>query len=522
MSHWIFSLYLSLLIMASVVALIVVVMALRMPETPGGIIFIVLMSGVAIWCLGGIVELFARTIDGKMLGCQLQYLGIATIPLNWFLLIVRYLQQDFWLTKPRLLLLWLVPCLTIALIWTNNWHHLMYARLILSPSHDLPYWNVVYGPWFLVHIIYSWLLVAAGIMLIIQSLNGIAPFYRRQTISLLVVALVPFLVNIVYVLRLGPFRDLDLTPIAFSLSGMCLLLAIRYFRVIDIAPIARNAVFESMPDGVIVLDSRRRILDTNPALRAILGKKADDLYGTDAAALCAPWLPKQVFNTEVSMHTVQLTDSAGTERWFDLRTNPLIKQQGWLLVLRDSTDLHELQERLNTLAYYDSLTGLPNRVLANDRMVQELARVKRRQSRTAVMYLDVDGFKKINDTLGHATGDRLLNDIAQRLLSCIREGDTVARVGGDEFILMVSDLPTADFARASAKRILVALTKPYQLADHAVSITVSIGIAIAPDDGLEVETLVSQADNAMYQAKKNGKNAFVFYRELADLSEEVS
>ncbi len=517
MHIWLHTLYLPLLIIAAGVAFLGVGVAWRLHDAPGGRAFLLMMGGVGVWCLGCVVELLAGGLDGKLLGCQIEYLGIASVPLNWFLLIISYLQHDAWLTRARVWGLWAVPLCTIALIWTNAWHHLMYARVALAPTDALPNWQITYGPWFVVHISYSWLLVLAGLVVILLSLRNIAPVYRRQTLALLAAALLPFLFNILYVLRLGPLPGCDLTPVAFAFSGVGLLLAIRVFRMIEVAPIARNAVFESMRDGVIVLDTRGRVLDTNPALRAILGTESGVLFGADAGALFSAWLPPEVLHETAGMHTVRLTDGEGAVRWFDLRASLLAPRRGRLLVLRDITDLHTLQEQLNMLAYFDAVTGLPNRVLAHDRMKLELARVKRHQTRLAVLFLDVDGFKRVNDTHGHAAGDRLLHEIGRRMLGCVRETDTVARVGGDEFIVVISDLSIPPFAEVTAARILDAFTRPFALDDADVSVTVSIGIAVAPDDDMDADTLLRQADDAMYHVKKHGKNAFAFYREMAEV-----
>jgi diguanylate cyclase (GGDEF)-like protein/PAS domain S-box-containing protein len=383
-----------------------------------------------------------------------------------------------------------------------------------------PYWHIEYGDWFWIHIGYCWMLVMITSIFTISALRNMALFYRRQVLALLLIALLPLTVNIIYVLRMGPLPYLDLTPIAFAVSGAGVLIALRYFHLIDLSPIARNTVFESMIDGVIVLDTRLRVVDANPAIRAMLGKKFPMLCGFQATDLFAAWLPEHAFQQDGEVHTVQIPDSTNTPRWFDLRVNALHHGQqqsrGWLMVLRDITDRHELQERLNALAFYDYLTGLPNRALAHDRLTRDLVRARRRQTRVAVMYLDVDGFKAINDTLGHAAGDHLLQLIAGRLMVGVRESDTVARLGGDEFILIVSDLANPELAKFTAARLLAAFSKPFVLDDKSVTVSVSIGIAVTPDDGLDVEKLIRHADHAMYQAKLRGKNAFIFYADLDD------
>lgn len=507
-------LYILLLILASVLAFINLVIGLRMHRRPGRRMFVWLMAGVVLWCVGSFIDINARTVDGKMFGCQIAYFGIASIPLNWFLFILQHLKQDGWLTRRRLVVMWIIPVLTFVLIWTNAWHHLMYTRIILMPTSYLTLSRILHGPWFIVHIVYSWLLVLVGMLLLLVSLHNIAPFYRRQTISFMVIALLPSFFNILYVLHWGPSGNFDFTPIAFAVSGAGMLLALRYFRIIDLSPVARKAVFESMFDAVLVLDNRCRILDTNTAFCVLLGKPLQDLFGVPVISCFAEWLPEGLFVTDGGVQTAQLKDSNGNVRWFNLRVSPLPMRHGWLLVMHDITELHQLQEELNKMAFYDMLTGLPNRVLARDRMLQEFSRVRRQQSRMAIMYLDVDGFKEINDSLGHDVGDDLLQQIARSLLSCVRECDTVARIGGDEFILIISDLSNPEYAHATAVRILATCSEAFQLGGHSATITVSIGVALAPDDGMDVDILLSKADSAMYQAKKQGKNTYVFFGEL--------
>ncbi len=512
MQSWIHHLYLLLLTCAAGLALISVGFALRMRETPGAKLLALLMSGVTVWCIGCVMEMLSNTISGKMLACQVQYLGIATTPLTWFLFIMQYLQRDSWLSRRWQLFLWLIPIATILMIWTNGLHHLMYADYTLDLNGLPPYWRITYGPWFWVHLSNSWLLVATALVLITLSVRQMAPFYRRQASILVMIALVPLIVNIIYVLRLGPLKWFDLTPIAFAVSGASLLVALRYFHLIDLSPIARNAIFESMNDGVIVLDSRRRIIDTNPAVRAVLGRAMHEMFGSEAETLFADWLPASVFQPSGGVDIVQIARDSEPERWFDLRASMLPRGRGWLLVLHDITDRHLLQERLNAMAYYDYLTGLPNRALANDHLQKELARARRRQTRVAVLYLDVDGFKAVNDTLGHAVGDHLLQVIAERLRTCIRESDTAARMGGDEFIIIVSDLSMPDAATISAERILATFATPIALGGNTIAITVSIGIAGTMDDAIDAEQLIRRADDAMYQAKARGKNTYAMYQ----------
>ena len=171
----------------------------------------------------------------------------------------------------------------------------------------------------------------------------------------------------------------------------------------------------------------------------------------------------------------------------------------------------EGEARLNYMAHHDALTGLPNRVLFNDRLQHALQRAEREQHQLAVLFFDLDRFKYINDTLGHPIGDQLLKIVARRLVSCMREEDTVARLGGDEFIaVMEGPLQSRDVAIV-AQRILEALSQPFDLSNQEIFVTTSIGISLYPQDGKNVTELVKNADTTMYRAKEQGRNIYQFY-----------
>jgi diguanylate cyclase (GGDEF)-like protein len=171
------------------------------------------------------------------------------------------------------------------------------------------------------------------------------------------------------------------------------------------------------------------------------------------------------------------------------------------------------QDKLHRQANFDTLTGLPNRLMAFDRITVETTRAKRSGQRFAVFFVDLDDFKGVNDSLGHAAGDRLLMAIGLRVQAALREGDTVARLGGDEFLVLASDVVGEVQVERIAERLLKAVSEPLDLAGRKVVAQCSIGIAVFPDNGEDVETLVANADNAMYQAKTNHRGAFTFFTE---------
>ena len=196
---------------------------------------------------------------------------------------------------------------------------------------------------------------------------------------------------------------------------------------------------------------------------------------------------------------------------------------GYICIGRDITEQKEAEYSIHQLAYYDSLTGLPNRVLLQDRLHQILSQTNRNDKKFAVLFLDLDRFKSINDSLGHAAGDELLKQVAYRLKENIRGADTVARQGGDEFVVILSSIEGSRQAARVASKIISTITHPFQVAGRDLSIGTSIGIALFPDDGRDADTLLKHADMAMYLAKESGRGKFTFFsHELNDRMRERS
>ena len=184
---------------------------------------------------------------------------------------------------------------------------------------------------------------------------------------------------------------------------------------------------------------------------------------------------------------------------------------GAVIVFRDGSAGRAMALRMAHAAEHDFLTGLPNRMLLNDRVDRAIGLSGRHTTRVAMLFLDLDGFKHINDSLGHSTGDKLLQSVARRLVECVRDSDTVSRQGGDEFVVLLSEMQQWEDAALTAKRMLLAVAKGHSIDQHDLHLTTSIGISVYPDDGLDAETLIKNADTAMYQAKENGRSRYQFF-----------
>jgi diguanylate cyclase (GGDEF)-like protein/PAS domain S-box-containing protein len=184
---------------------------------------------------------------------------------------------------------------------------------------------------------------------------------------------------------------------------------------------------------------------------------------------------------------------------------------GAVIVFHDVSMSKSIREEMSRLAQHDGLTGLPNRIVLVDRLTQAIATARRNRTRVGVMYMDLDGFKQINDALGHSAGDSVLKSVAMRVVGCVRGSDTVCRQGGDEFVVLLSEISHAGDASIAARKVLNALTTLPGLGETNLQVTVSIGISTYPEDGEDAETLITNADTAMYKAKEMGRNTYHFH-----------
>jgi diguanylate cyclase (GGDEF)-like protein/PAS domain S-box-containing protein len=188
------------------------------------------------------------------------------------------------------------------------------------------------------------------------------------------------------------------------------------------------------------------------------------------------------------------------------------KATGAVIVFRDVSTARAMAAEMTYSAQHDFLTGLPNRMLLNDRVSQAIVLAPRHSNKVAILFLDLDGFKHINDSLGHPIGDKLLQSVAKRLVDCVRSSDTVSRQGGDEFVVLLSEVHRPEDAAISALRILQAVAEAHPIDQHDLHVTASIGVSVYPDDGQDAETLIKNADTAMYQAKENGRQSYQFFK----------
>ncbi len=291
-----------------------------------------------------------------------------------------------------------------------------------------------------------------------------------------------------------------------------------------------QAIIQNAMDGIITTDETGNILGLNPAAEHIFDYKLQDVLGKNLDIL----MPEPFHNEHASpLNRFELSGNAkipgkrsteilavrksGEIFPMELSASEMILggQRYFIGIVRDIAERKQAENKIAHLAHYDYLTNLPNRALFVDNLEHSISMAKRNNYKVGVLFLDLDGFKKVNDTLGHDAGDLLLKEVSRRFKETIRASDTVARVGGDEFIFLLNEIGTEENAGKMATKFITALSKPFELLGKQCNVGASIGISLYPTEATDPEMLIKQADSAMYLAKHSGKNTYRFYRDVS-------
>lgn len=292
----------------------------------------------------------------------------------------------------------------------------------------------------------------------------------------------------------------------------------------DMAQITLDAI----GDAVLVVSPNSKVIYINKAAEALTGWSSHEALGrsVEEVFFVIDGMSRQrtispAHRAMIEARTLELALGSvlirrdGTDMAIEDSAAPILDQQGHVagavIVFHDARRSTAMMQRMSHLAQHDALTGLPNRVLFMERLTHAIGMAKRHRKQIALLFIDLDHFKEVNDTLGHAVGDHLLRDVAAKIVSCIRVTDTVSRHGGDEFVVLLTEIEERKDADRIAEKLLANFSVPHTIEGLELKVTLSIGISVFPENGGDAETLMRNADIAMYTTKASGRNGYQFF-----------
>lgn len=487
-------------------------MTWRRRLSPGATSLSVAMAAMSVWAGTYAIRWLSVEPAAIHFWLDMTYVGVVIEPAAMFLFALAVAGKRPRISRRHVALLSIVPALTLTILWTDPLHGLFYGGS--RPS------GAIFGggPWFWVNVAYTYTLIMVTLGLTFRTYLRAPRVFKRQIGAVLLALLLPTAVNVMSFLGLVPSSELDLTPLLFTISGVIIATALYRYRLFDVAPIARDFIVENMTDGIVVLDAGSRVVDFNRAAAEYTGIGSEAL-GELAHEVLPDWamtscdlsggelahevlLPEnhEVFALEVRCIPLSLNDGA---------TASITSMRDVSGRRRAEMELAEYREELELLAVTDELTGLANRRKALERLAEEYPRFLRTGAPLAVISLDIDHFKNVNDTYGHGAGDLVLASFGEVLSSAVRSYDLAARVGGEEF-LVIAPATSLDEATALAERIRAAIEDArIRVGDLSLSITASLGVSVAATTDHGTDPLLKRADSALYAAKAAGRNRVI-------------
>lgn len=470
-------------------------------RTPGATAFVLGNLAAFLYALGSLFEIRSTSEAQVLAALTLEYTGIATIGPFWFLTSVSATKGTSFVGWRNSVLLFVLPLVSLLMVATNRYHHLFYTDITLTFRGPFTIPNLDKGPFWVLNMIYMIVCLAWGTLVPLRE-SWKAPRAQKIPLRLLFFSgLIPVLGMTVFQFGLSPW-GLDIAPFSIAFAAGVLAVALFKFRLFDLTPMVTDQVFANMKEGVLVVDPKDRVIGVNRAFADIF-QVTSEIIGQRLGALGLPNLRGRL---DVPVVTGSL------RRIFQIDRSPLVdpksRPQGEIFMLTDITQREELAERLARMARVDELTELTNRRGFLERLNAEVDRFHRYGRTPSLAIADLDHFKRINDTWGHAAGDAALVHVARVWTAGLRASDVLARYGGEEFIFLLPET-TLDEAQSLLERLRQNLEEsPVDWEGHRIPVTASFGVAVGTA-GLTLVTVdrfISSADQALYKAKRSGRN----------------
>lgn len=479
-------------------------------EMRGSRAFGFLNLSIAWYLVFAALELMSRTLEQVLVFTHLEYLALCAFPVEILAFTFTFLDIDYKFKKLLLSTLSVFSIFILVLQWTTLQHNLFYANPRLIPYQKLLVLQFEKGPMYLVWVVVLLLTITAAALLFIQRTFHARGLVKKQLIIISIAMCLPLMVSLAYVFQVVPI-PYDFNLFSYILISILTSYALFKAKMLEFAPVSDDKVFKFLHEGCMILDEHHTIININNAALELLPAIGEKLIGKkieEALPNCENLTASLANEVQASLET----DGSifGGPEHLTMKTSPITaksgKIEGWLITMENTTERFQLLEELQHFATHDDLTGLYNRRFFFEQVRSLLHNGKSHHFTGAFIMFDLDDFKTINDSLGHQTGDRVLQEAAVCITRNLRPDALACRFGGDEFLLFLPDTD-ATTAMEEAIQLRKAIAELDSTGDSIARSTVSIGVAAAaistPED---IDMLISAADKAMYKAKRAGKN----------------
>ncbi len=505
----------ALIVFICAIMIIVIAMyALRQGKTEGAKIFALFMISMDIYILGYSFELASLDLTLMLFWNKFQYIGIMTFPTLYFLFANQFSANDKWVNKKNIPFLFIIPAICLGLKFFDDSLHLIYLSSTFDTSGIIPLLSFEKGPVYYITVAYNLVMVTLATFLLIIKRKHASSLYLRQTNIILAVSIILYALFLFYLSGISIFpklAHLDLNPFVYSLWGFAISYAILRYKLFDLVPIARDALIEILGDGVLVLDDKFRLVDSNPKAQAIFGwKKTPEGLVIDQLEI--KLIDKSLFQTinddfRFEKQIIQNNNKIDFEITVSLLHNKDLFIVGYLLVMHDITNRKKVEQELQELSLVDDLTGLINRrgfFVLSEQLRSFCLRMK---MNAVLFFFDMDNLKQINDQFGHAAGDQAIKDMGTILKKSFRSSDIIARYGGDEFVVFA--IETAEYSlKTMSERLKDQQMKISSEIQRNNPLSFSAGTTLYEwENPLPMEKLIEQSDSAMYIEKQSKKGS---------------
>jgi diguanylate cyclase (GGDEF)-like protein len=474
--------------------------------------FSVMVFCISVYLFGYLMIINNSNLQEMVFWNQFQYLGLPFISVLWLMVALLYTKTIYSLKLRLAILLFSVPVITFFMRLTNSWHHLFYTKWEVRQFFGYYSLYMERGIWYYVNITYTlFCLLLTIIIYLIGYLKNKVGYTKPQFLIFLFASLLPF-IGILLILFAFDDWSIDYSALIMPVSLLIISYGILKYDFLEIRTLARETIFENNFAGMVVLGPGNRIIDYN--------KAAEKFFETINISL-NNWPIEHILAREPELLEIFESDSSrdfslligGEERFFEIDVLPLGDPHDgntrMLKSIRDVTEERKIQEKLKFLATTDSLSGLYNRAEFMNLAKREFASAKRNNEELSLLIMDLDNFKNINDTFGHAAGDEIIHEIGNIIMTGFRKTDIAGRIGGEEFAVILKNASLEEAKKVAEKFRETVAGRKVIYGNQEISLTVSIGVAAIcgnTDDINDLESTLKMADDALYKAKAKGRN----------------